>query len=287
MNRLTSSSLFLATVLISYGDKRQPQARIYVLRDRSFAMANSFEESPLFELLAMEAGSEPQPPRPAPHYWGHRDRLRRRFRDGGPSALPDYELLELILFRAIPRRDVKPLAKEILSRFGSFAEVVAAAPERLMETEGVTDAVVTEIKVVQAAALRSAQSEVKKRPVLAAMSTVLAYLRSAMAFEDREQFRVLFLDRRNRLIADEVQGRGTVDHTPVYTREVMKRALELSASALILAHNHPSGDPTPSKADVDLTRQIVEVASRLGVTVHDHIILGRDGHLSMKTAGIF
>jgi DNA repair protein RadC len=179
------------------------------------------------------------------------------------------------------------LAKEILARFGSFAEAVTAPPERLMEIEGVTDAVVTEIKVIQAAALRTSQSEVRKRPVLAAMSTVLSYLRSAMAFEDREQFRILFLDRRNKLIADEVQTRGTIDHTPVYTREVLKRALELSASAIILAHNHPSGDPTPSKADIDMTKQIVDVATKLGVVVHDHIILGRDGHLSMRSVGIF
>jgi DNA repair protein RadC len=253
-------------------------------------MAGSFEESPLFELLTLEAGSSvppPQPPRPVPHYWGHRERLRKRFREGGAVAIPDYELLELVLFRAIPRRDVKPLAKDILARFGSFAEAIAAPPERLLEIEGVTDAVVTEIKIVQAAALRASQGEVKQRPVLAAMSTVLSYLRSAMAFEDREQFRILFLDKRNRLIADEVQGRGTVDHTPVYTREVLKRALELSASAIILAHNHPSGDPTPSKADIDMTKQIVDVAGKLGVTVHDHVILGRDGHLSMRSAGIF
>ncbi len=253
-------------------------------------MPNSFEESPLGELLALEAGtanvSLPQPPRPIPHYWGHRDRLRTRFREGGADALPDYELMELILFRAIPRRDVKPLAKDILARFGSFAEAVAVSPERLLEVEGVTDAVVTEIKIIQAAALRTSQGEVKKRPVLAAMSTVLSYLRSAMAFEDREQFRILFLDRRNKLISDEVQTRGTIDHTPVYTREVVKRALELSASAIILAHNHPSGDPTPSKADVEMTKQIMDVATKLGVTVHDHIVLGRDGHLSMRTAGI-
>jgi DNA repair protein RadC len=255
-----------------------------------YPMANSFEESPLFELLSLESGAgvpPPQPSRPIPHYWGHRDRLRKRFREGGAEALPDYELMELILFRAVPRRDVKPMAKDILARFGSFAEAVSAPAERLLEVEGVTEAVVTEIKVVQAAALRTSQCEVKKRPVLAAMSTVLAYLRSAMAFENKEQFRILFLDRRNKVIADEVQSRGTIDHTPVYTREVMKRALELSASALILAHNHPSGDPTPSKADIDMTKQIVEVASKLGVTVHDHIILGRDGHLSMKSAGLF
>ncbi len=252
-------------------------------------MADSFEESPLFELLALEAGANvppPQPPRPIPHYWGHRDRLRKRFMEGGAEALPDYELMELILFRAIARRDVKPLAKDILARFGSFADAVGASPERLMEIEGVTDAVVTEIKLVQAAALRTSQGEVKKRPVLSAMSMVLAYLRSAMAFEDREQFRILFLDRRNGLISDEVQTRGTIDHTPVYTREVLKRALELSASAIILAHNHPSGDPTPSRADVEMTKLIIDVATKLGVTVHDHVILGRDGHLSMKTAGI-
>src|SRR5579883_1756128 len=170
-------------------------------------MANSFEESPLFELLSLEASSNrppPQPPRSIPHYWGHRDRLRKRFREGGAGALPDYEMMELILFRAIPRKDVKPLAKTILARFGSFAEAIAAAPERLMEIEGVTDAVITEIKIVQAAALRASQGEVKKRPALSSMSTVLNYLRAAMAFEDREQLRILFLDRRNRLIADEV-----------------------------------------------------------------------------------
>ncbi len=156
----------------------------------------------------------------------------------------------------------------------------------MIEVEGVNDAVVTELKIVQAAGQRAARDEVKKRPVLAAMSAVLQYLRSAMAFEGREEFRILFLDRRNKLIADEVQTRGTIDHTPVYTREVVKRALELSASALILAHNHPSGDPSPSRADVDMTKQIVEVAAKLGVLVHDHIILGRDGHCSMKAAGL-
>jgi DNA repair protein RadC len=261
----------------------------HVSRWMVLPMAKSFEESPLFELLALEteSGVPAQPQPPVPHYWGHRDRLRKRFREGGAGALPDYELMELILFRAIPRRDVKPLAKEILARTGSFAEAIAASPVRLMEIAGVTDAVVTEIKIVQAAALRTSQSEIKKRPVLGAMSNVLDYLRSAMAFEEREQFRILFLDRRNQLIADEVQGRGTVDHTPVYTREVMKRALELSACAIILAHNHPSGDPSPSKADIEMTKQIVEVAAKLGVTVHDHLILARDGYRSMKAAGIF
>lgn len=253
-------------------------------------MATSFEESPLFELLALEteSGVKPAPPpRPIPHYWGHRERLRKRFREGGLDALPDYELMELVLFRAIPRRDVKPLAKAIIERFGSFAEAVSAPPARLAEIEGLNEGVITEIKLVQAAGLRAAQGEVKKRALLTSMSNVLSYLRSAMAFETREQFRILFLDRRNRLIADEVQTKGTIDHTPVYVREVMKRALDLAASAIILAHNHPSGDPTPSKADIDMTKKIVEVATQLGVAVHDHIILGRDGHLSLKAAGVF
>jgi DNA repair protein RadC len=253
-------------------------------------MTNGFEDSPLFELLSLEAGADvppAPPPRPIPHYWGHRERLRKRFREGGAEALPDYELMELILFRAIPRRDVKPLAKEIIARFGSFAEAVAAPPERLAEVQGCGGPVITEIKLVHAAALRAAQGEVKKRPVLTSMSTVIDYLRSAMAFEAREQFRILFLDKRNKLIADEVQTQGTVDHTPVYVREVMKRALDLAATAIILAHNHPSGDPSPSKADIDMTRQIAEVAAKLGVVVHDHIILGRDGHLSLKSARLF
>ena len=250
-------------------------------------MGNSFEESPIYELLALENRLEVKPtpiPPPTPHYWGHRDRLRKRFREGQPESLPDYELMELILFRAIPRRDVKPLAKKILARFGSFAEAVSAPAQRLVEIEGVTGAVVTEIKIVQAAALRAAQSAVKKRPVFTSMKLVTDYLRSAMAFESREQFRILFLDRRNRLIADEVQAKGTVDHAPVYVREVVKRALELSATALILAHNHPSGDPAPSRADIDMTRQIAQAAAQLGIAIHDHVILGRDGHLSFKSA---
>jgi DNA repair protein RadC len=251
-------------------------------------MRRNFSDAPSFQLLPQ---TEAVPPEPAsngakPHYLGHRERLRRRFREGGADALPDYELLELILFRAIPRRDVKPLAKAMIARFGSFAETVAAAPERLSEIEGVTEGVITEIKLIHAAALRTAQGEIKKRPLLSSWTSVLDYLRSAMAFEAREQFRILFLDKRNRLIADEVQSRGTVDHAPVYVREVMKRALELSATALVLAHNHPSGDPKPSKADIDMTREIVNVAGKLGIAIHDHVILGRDGHLSLRSAGL-
>ncbi len=213
---------------------------------------------------------------------GHRDRLRSRFRKGGADALPDYELLELLLFRAIPRRDTKALAKLLLARFGSFAEVISAPEPRLLEVEGVGEAVVTELKVVRAAAMRLLRSEMVQKPVLSSWSQVIAYVTAAQAYESIEQFRILFLDKRNQLIADEVQGKGTVDHTPVYVREVVKRALELSATAIILVHNHPSGDPTPSRADIDMTKMVVEVARGLGIAVHDHIIVGRQGHASLK-----
>src|SRR5262249_24052898 len=217
-----------------------------------------------------------------PHYYGHRERLRARFRDVGADAIADYELLELILFRALPRRDVKPLAKALLDRFGTFAEVVAAPAKLLAEVSGMGEAAITDFKIVQAAASRIARDAVKRRPVLSSWSSVLDYCRTEMAFADKEQFRILFLDKRNQLIADEKLGVGTVDHTPVYPREVVKRALELSATAMILVHNHPSGDPTPSRADIDMTKQIVAVAGPLGIAVHDHIIVGRDGHASLK-----
>ncbi len=187
-----------------------------------------------------------------------------------------------MLFSAIPRRDTKPLAKRLLERFGSFAEVINAPPERLKEIKGVGDAAVTQLKLVRAAALRLMRDGIMQRPVLGSWASVLEYCRAAMGFEAREQFRILFLDKKNRLIADEVQQQGTVDHTPVYIREVVKRALELSASAIILVHNHPSGDPTPSRADIDMTRQIVDAAKPLGIAVHDHIIVGRQGHASLK-----
>jgi DNA repair protein RadC len=218
----------------------------------------------------------------APHYHGHRDRLRARFSEVGGDGLPDYELLEIVLFRSIPRRDVKPIAKDLLRRFGSFAEVLAAPPALLSEVDGVGESVVTDLKIVEAAARRFTKGAVSRRPVLSSWTSVIDYCRTAMAFGDKEQFRLLFLDRRNALIADEVQQSGTIDHTPVYPREVVKRALELSASALILVHNHPSGDPTPSPADIKMTREIVEVAKPLGIVVHDHIIVGREGHASLK-----
>ena len=217
-----------------------------------------------------------------PHYLGHRERLRRRFRDAGADALPDYELLELILFRAVPRRDTKPLAKAILAQFGTFAEALNAPEERLKEVPGLGEAAITEIKLVRAAALRLVRGEVLERPVLASWSQMLDYCRASMGFEAKEQFRILFLDKRNQLIADEKQQTGTVDHTPVYPREVVKRALELSATALILVHNHPSGDPTPSRADIQMTQSIVEIAKPLGIEVHDHIIVGKEGYASLK-----
>jgi DNA repair protein RadC len=213
---------------------------------------------------------------------GHRQRLKERFVAGGPEALPDYELLELVLFNAIPRRDTKPVAKRLIERFGSFAEVVNAPPERLKEVKGVGDAAIMQLKLVRAGALRLMQGGIMQRPVLASWTAVLDYCRAAMGFEAREQFRILFLDKKNRLIADEVQQEGTVDHTPVYVREIVKRSLELSASAIILVHNHPSGDPTPSRADIDMTKQIVDAARPLGVTIHDHIIVGKQGHASFK-----
>jgi DNA repair protein RadC len=217
-----------------------------------------------------------------PHYHGHRARLRERFRAAGDAALSDYELLELVLFRALPRGDVKPLAKELIARFGSFAEVVNAPQALLAKMPGVGEVTVIDLKLIAAAANRVAKGAVKRREALSSWSAVLDYCRTAMAFADKEQFRILFLDKRNQLIADEVQQTGTIDHTPVYPREVVKRALELSATAIILVHNHPSGDPTPSNADIQMTKQIVDIASSLGISVHDHIIVGKNGHASLK-----
>jgi DNA repair protein RadC len=221
-------------------------------------------------------------PSDGPHYIGHRERLRERFYSAGPDALSDYELLEMALFAAIPRRDTKPLAKALLKKFGSFAEVIHAPEARLREVDGVKDASVNQLKLIAAAADRIARGEIKRNVALSSWNDVIDYCRSSMAFADKEQFRLLFLDKRNQLIADEVQQIGTIDHTPVYPREVIKRALELSATALILVHNHPSGDPTPSQADIAMTKAIVDIAAPLGIAVHDHIIVGRGGHASLK-----
>jgi DNA repair protein RadC len=219
----------------------------------------------------------------AQHYIGHRERLRARFLKGGGDALADYELLELVLFRAIPRRDVKPLAKALLARFGSFAGVVSARPERLREIAGLGEAAIVELKIVAEAAKRFAKVKVENRPAMGSFSAVLDYCRTAMAFLDREEFRILFLDKKNLLIADEVQSTGTIDHAPVFPREIIRRAFELNATALILIHNHPSGDPSPSQTDIQMTRQIVSLGKSLNVAVHDHLIIGRDGFTSFKS----
>ncbi len=227
-----------------------------------------------------------KPDTPKPHYVGHRDRLRGRFAEGGVEALADYELLELYLFNSIPRRDVKPLAKELIARFGSFSEVVSAPVELLAEIKGVSQKTALDLKILQAGALKLSQEKLLSRPVLSSWSALLDYCRSVMQFEAKEQFRVLFLDKKNRLIADEILGKGTVDAAPVYPREVIKRALDLSSTAIILAHNHPSGDPTPSKNDIDMTNQIVTAAKALRVAVHDHLIIGRNNIVSFKQLGL-
>ena len=224
--------------------------------------------------------------KPKPHYHGHRDRLRARFAEGGLPALADYELLELYLFNSIPRKDVKPIAKDLIAKFGSFAEVIAAPTERLTEVKGISAKVALDLKLIKAAATKLGQESLLGRPVLSSWSALLDYCRGAMQFEGKEQFRVLFLDRKNRLIADEVLGQGTIDRAPVYPREVIKRALDLESTALILAHNHPSGDPTPSQSDIDMTNQIKSAAAAIGVAVHDHLIIGRENIASFKTLGL-
>ena len=220
------------------------------------------------------------------HQLGHRDRLRTRAAISF-AALPDYELLELLLARSLPRGDIKPIAKALLARFGALAGVFGATSEELKSIPGVGPAVALDLKLLHEATLRISRSEARKRPVISSWTSLLAYIKVAMAGAPREQFRVLFLDKKNQLIADEVMNEGTIDHAPVYPREVVRRALEMSASAIILAHNHPSGDPTPSSADVDMTKQVVEAGRSLRIAVHDHIIVGRDGVVSLKALGLF
>ena len=255
----------------------------------------AFQEAPLPQFSpARPAGDEamsPVTPLPTggrlPSYLAdHRARLRDRFMQGGAEAMPDYELLELLLFRAIPRQDVKPLARRLLDRFGDFNRVISAPPARLSEVSGVGPAVVQELKIVAAAAQRLARSRVIQRPVLTSWDALLDYCHTAMAHGEIEQFRVLYLDRKNVLIADAEQARGTVDHVPVYPREIMRRALELTASALILVHNHPSGDPTPSQADITMTSRIVAAAEVMGIAVHDHLIIGKSRELSFRSEGL-
>ena len=221
----------------------------------------------------------------APHHLGHRERLRERARQA-LGALPDYELLELFLFRSLPQGDVKPLAKALLDRFGGLAALLAAPAEALRTVKGVGPSVALDLNLLHEAMLRVGREAVAKRPVISSWSALLAYAKTALAHAPREQFRVLFLDKKNQLIADEIMNEGTVDHAPVYPREVARRALELSASSIILVHNHPSGDPTPSSADVDMTRQVIEATRPLKIAVHDHLVVGREGVASFKALGL-
>lgn len=252
-------------------------------------MAPRFSESslPLFAGPpdGDEAVANPLPERLPSYIADHRARLRDRFSTGGAGAMPDYELLELVLFRSIPRQDVKPLARRLLDTFGDFNRVVTAPPARLEQVQGVGPAVAQDLKIIEAVAQRMMRARVMNRPVLSSWDALLDYCHTAMAHRETEQFRILFLDRKNVLIADEEQARGTVDHVPVYPREVVKRALELNASALILVHNHPSGDPTPSGADIEMTARIQDAATALGITLHDHLIIGKGRELSFRAAG--
>ena len=215
----------------------------------------------------------------------HRRRLRERFMVGGAGAMPDYELLELVLFRAIPRRDVKPLARHLLEQFGDFNGVLSAPPARLSTISGVGDAVIAELKIIEAASHRLSRSKVMQRQVLSSWGALIDYCHTTMAHRATEQFRIFYLDTKNTLIADEEQATGTVDHVPVYPREVVKRALELNASALILVHNHQSGDPTPSEADITMTRRVQDAAEVMGITLHDHLIIGKSCELSFRSEG--
>ncbi|HEV7317054.1 MAG TPA: DNA repair protein RadC [Ensifer sp.] len=240
---------------------------------------------PQFQLDAVPVAKKA--PAPEAHYHGHRDRLRTRYREQGDAALADYEILEMLLFRLIPRKDTKPIAKALLARFGTLAGVFGAPIALLQEVNGIGEAVALDLKLISTIGHRTLKSELRQKQILSSWSAVIDYCHAAMAYETKEQVRILFLDKRNALIADEVQQTGTIDHAPVYPREVVKRALDLSATAIILVHNHPSGDPTPSRADIDMTKLIVETAKPLGIAVHDHIIIGKDGHVSLKGLRLF
>jgi DNA repair protein RadC len=228
-----------------------------------------------------------QPAKPEkPHYLGHRQRLRERFRKAGAAALGDYELLELLLFLSIPRGDVKPLAKRLWDRFKSLSAILGADPLELAAFEGIGEATIHMLKLVEASGVRLGREQLFERAVIGNWRQLVSYCRASMANSKVEQFRLIFLDRKNKVLADELQQKGTVDHTPVYPREVVKRALELSASAIIMVHNHPSGDPTPSRADIEMTREVREAAEKLGISLHDHVIIARGGHSSFKSLGL-
>lgn len=248
-----------------------------------FAEAPSLfpDHDDMIEVLPLQKGKVPS------YIRDHRKRLRERFLSGGAAAMPDYELLELVLFRAIPRQDVKPLARLLIDTFSDFNRVLSAPASQLSAVKGVGDAVLLELKIVEAAAHRLSRSKIMQRHVLSSWDALLDYCHTTMAHRETEQFRILFLDTKNTVIADEEQAKGTVDHVPVYPREVVKRALELNASALILVHNHPSGDPTPSDADIQMTRQIATAAKALGIAVHDHLIIGKEDEASFRALGHF
>ncbi len=239
---------------------------------------------PVLRAPAAPAPDSPEPGRP--HYWGHRERLRQRFLTGGHAAMPEYELLELVLFNAIPRIDVKPLAKTLLATFGDLNGVIAASEHRLMQVPGATPKLYFQLRLLEAIAHRMARARVIQRSVISSWDELMRYCKTVMAYRETEQFRILFLDQKNVLIADEEQARGTVNHVPVYPREVAKRALELNATAIILVHNHPSGDPTPSRADIEMTEQIGLACEAIGVVIHDHVIVGKETDASFRSLGL-
>ena len=213
---------------------------------------------------------------------GHRQRLRERFLKGGEKAFPDYELLELLLCGVIPRGDVKPLAKTLLSEFGSLSGILQTDIEKLKAIPGVGDSSIVALKVIHEVACRIVREEANRHPILSSWQSVIDYCRARMSHLTIEQFRLLFLDQKNKILADEVQQQGTIDRTPIFPREVVKRTLELGATSLIMVHNHPSGDPTPSQADIDITRRIITAAKELDIQVLDHLIIGRFGHTSLR-----
>lgn len=223
---------------------------------------------------------------PAKHYHGHRERIRQRIMKGDGAHLDDYEILEILLCAFIPRVDVRPIAKTMVDRFGTVSAALAAAPERLMEIDGIGEATAAYIRATNLLLQRAAADQVRDQPVISNWAALLNYVKHQLRHNKTEQARVLYLDRKNKLIADEIAGRGTVDHAPIYPREIARRALELSASAVILVHNHPSGDPTPSRADIELTREIERALAPLEIKVHDHLVVGAKETVSMKAKGL-
>lgn len=247
--------------------------------------ASSYEGSFSSSSSSSSGGTLPKAEK-KPHYSGHRDRLRERFLHGGIDALAEYELLELILFMAIPRRDVKPLAKELINKFGNFASIINAPDSELRKITGLSDGSITALKIIKASSHFLLSQELKGQPVINNWDKLIKYCTVTMAHETREHFRLLFLNRKNELIADEIQQSGTIDHTPAYPREIMKRALELGATAIILVHNHPSGDPNPSQGDIEMTKNIIEAGKPFSIVIHDHVIVSRNGHKSFRALGL-